>query len=241
MYDNWSQISLRNLTVEYRQRGLPSVVALRSVSVEEVERGSLVSIEGENGSGKTTLLEVMAGRREASAGEIALDDHPLKSFDLRQRAALAFVPQKPSEGIVSCMTVRENLGIRRSMLSEPARLWKRIDDMVSNSQLRGIRDRYGVEFLTEERLKADPRSLSGGQQQVLTVLSCMLAEPEILLMDEPTSKLSADRRKTVWKIVVDMLEKGVTVFVSSHDNEGRPKELANYRVVLKDGWVEALS
>jgi ABC-2 type transport system ATP-binding protein len=181
-------------------------VALREVTLE-VKRGELLAVLGPNGAGKTTLLSILAGIGRADSGTIA-----------RGNGEIGWVPQQT--GLYRPLTVEENL-----------RLFARLE---------AVEDVEGtIERMLEQTGLADRRhdqvsSLSGGNQQRINIAIGLLGDPEVLLLDEPSSGLDPSQRVRLWEFVAGLAEAGTTVIYSTHQIE----EVSHYGdrlVVLADG------
>ncbi|MGC2192668.1 MAG: heme ABC exporter ATP-binding protein CcmA [Candidatus Dormiibacterota bacterium] len=184
----------------------------------KVSAGEMVVITGPSGSGKTTLLLVMAGLQNPDRGQVLLDGDPLPRTDsLRRRFGVAL----QNHGLVSVLTAAENVAIAL--------------------QARGV-DRAAVTARTREALDALGladnanrlvRDLSGGQRQRVGVARALVAAPEVLLADEPTSELDAERRGLILKLLSDHAGKGNIVILASHDQI--VAEAAHRSLALVDG------
>ncbi|MGA7172919.1 MAG: heme ABC exporter ATP-binding protein CcmA [Candidatus Dormiibacterota bacterium] len=168
----------------------------------KVAAGETVVITGPSGSGKTTLMLVMAGLQEPDRGQVLLDGDPISGRDdLRLRFGVVL----QNHGLVSVLTAAENVavalqarGIGRAEVAE------RTQDMLV---ALGLRD-------SVNRLVRD---LSGGQRQRVGVARALVAEPEVVLADEPTSELDSERRAMVLNLMRDHAAKGNIVILASHD------------------------
>src|SRR3954471_24608656 len=141
--------------------------ALRDVSFE-TRPGELLAVIGPNGAGKTTLLSILAGLLEPSGGTVS-----------RAGGAVGWVPQQTA--VYGKLTVRENLELfaRLEKVGDPDAVVERMLEQT------GLRDRAGEEL----------SRLSGGNRQRVTVAVGLLAEPSVLLLDEPTASLDPRQRE----------------------------------------------
>jgi ABC-2 type transport system ATP-binding protein len=181
--------------------------ALQDVSFTAAP-GELVAIIGPNGAGKTTLLQILAGAIAPTAGTVSLD-----------RRDAGWVPQQPA--IYSKLSVRENL-----------RLFARLEQVgdVDASVGRMLEQ-------TELRDRADDAvgKLSGGNQQRVNVAVGLLADPAVLLLDEPSSSLDPRQRERLWAFVSRLArDDGTTVVYSTH-NVAEAERYADRLLVLADG------
>jgi ABC-2 type transport system ATP-binding protein len=181
--------------------------ALRDVSFE-VAGGERVAVIGPNGAGKTTLLQILAGALAPTAGSVSLD-----------RRDAGWVPQQPA--IYSKLSVRENLRLF-------ARL-ERVDDV--DGSVGRMLDQ------TELGDRADDAvgKLSGGNQQRVNVAVGLLADPAVLLLDEPSSSLDPRQRERLWAFVSRLARDGDTTVVYSTHNVAEAERYADRLLVLADG------
>ena len=181
-------------------------VALRGVTIE-ARRGELVAIIGPNGAGKTTLLSILAGTLQPDAGSI--------SHTPRE---IGWVPQQAA--LYSKLTVAENLRLF-------ARLERRDDPEAAVDRMleqTGLRDRADDQVST----------LSGGNRQRVNIAIGLLAEPDALLLDEPSTALDPRQRDRLWEFILGLAETGTTVLYSTHVVQ-EAERYANTVVVLADG------
>ncbi len=180
--------------------------ALRDVSFA-VAQGELVAIIGPNGAGKTTLLSILAGIQPASSGQVS-----------RRPEEIGWVPQQSS--VYSKLSVAENLRLfaRLERLSHPERA---VEAMLAQTDLA-------------ERADEEVGRLSAGNQQRLNVAIGLLADPPVLLLDEPSSSLDPRQRERLWDFVGGLAQRGTTVLYSTH-NVGEAERYADRVLVLADG------
>jgi ABC-2 type transport system ATP-binding protein len=180
--------------------------ALRGVSFE-VAPGELVALIGPNGAGKTTLLSILAGTQAASGGEVR-----------SAPGELGWVPQQPA--LYGKLSVAENLRLfaRLEKLADPTAAVERMLDQT------GLRDRADDEV----------GNLSGGNRQRVNIAIGLLAEPPVLLLDEPSASLDPRQRERLWEFVGALVEGGTTVLYSTH-NVQEAERYADRVLVLADG------
>jgi ABC-2 type transport system ATP-binding protein len=181
-------------------------LALKDVSMS-AERGEIVAIIGPNGAGKTTLLSIIAGIQNSDEGEIT-----------RPSGEVGWVPQQAA--VYGKLTVAENLRLF-------ARLEKRPDvEEVVGRMLRqtSLEDRAGDQVLT----------LSGGNRQRVNIAVGLLAEPAVLLLDEPSAALDPRQRERLWEFLRALAEQGTAIIFSTH-NVAEAEHNAQRILVLADG------
>ncbi|EAE4125191.1 ABC transporter ATP-binding protein [Listeria monocytogenes] len=179
------------------------IEAVKGINLE-VEKGSLFAFLGENGAGKSTTLSMICTESEPTSGEIFIDDEKLKFKNrklFRQKLGVVF-----QENVLDdLLTVRENLYNRASLYGKTkAEITERLALV---SSIMGIEDILNRRF----------EKLSGGQKRRAEIARAIMHDPEILLLDEPTTGLDPKTRVSVWKII-DYLrdELGMTVFLTTH-------------------------
>ncbi|HBL8239824.1 TPA: ABC transporter ATP-binding protein [Listeria monocytogenes] len=179
------------------------IEAVKGINLE-VEKGSLFAFLGENGAGKSTTLSMICTESEPTSGEIYIDDEKLtfKNRKLfRQKLGVVF-----QENVLDdLLTVRENLYNRSSLYGKTkAEITERLALV---SSIMGIEDILNRRF----------EKLSGGQKRRAEIARAIMHDPEILLLDEPTTGLDPKTRVSVWKIIDYLREElGMTVFLTTH-------------------------
>jgi ABC-2 type transport system ATP-binding protein len=163
-------------------------VALDDVSFT-LGRGELVGLVGANGAGKTTLLSVLAGVLSPDAGSLSV------------RGAVGWVPQ--AVAVYSRLTVTENL-----------RLFARLERV---ADAEAVVARMLEQTRLVDRAAERAGRLSGGNRQRLNIALGLLADPAVLLLDEPTAALDPDQRERLWEFLEALAERRTTVLFSSHE------------------------
>lgn len=202
--------------------------ALKGVNFE-IRRGQVTTLFGENGAGKSTLMKVLSGVIQPTSGTIILDGEPVtfnSSSEARDRG-ISIIHQELS--LATNMNVRDNIFMGRE-----------------------IRGATGVNFAEEERLTRellaeleediDPltpvEELRLGQQQVVEIARALSVNSRILIMDEPTSALSASEVEVLFKVIRDLTARGVAIVYISHHLE-EALQITDHAVVLRDGAMTA--
>ena len=181
-------------------------VALKGVSLEAT-RGELIAIIGPNGAGKTTLLSILAGIQRADGGSVS-----------RPPGEIGWVPQQAA--VYSKLTVAENL-----------RLFARLEKC---PDVEDVVDRMLVQTGLEERRDDPVSQLSGGNKQRVNIAIGLLAEPDVLLLDEPSAALDPRQRERLWEFILELAAQGTMVIYSTH-NVQEAERHAGQVVVLADG------
>ena len=206
---------VRDLHVAYG--GIQAVKGLNLV----LHPGELVSLIGANGAGKTTALKAICGLLKPQSGEVRYQGRSLVGqgpWDLVSQG-LVMVPE--GRGIFARMTIDENLRMGAYL---------RKDDEV-DADIAAVYQRFPR---LKERHKQLAGTLSGGEQQMLAMGRALLARPKLLLLDEPSMGLSPILVDTIFEVVREVSQQGVTVLLVEQ-NAHRALELADRAYVLDSG------
>jgi len=213
-------IDVRGLTKRFGKR---TVVDQLSI---QVRRGEICGFLGPNGSGKTTTIRMLCGLLEPDAGEGTCLGHDIRREARRIKLRVGYMTQR--FGLYDDLSIEENL------------------DFVA--RVYGMADRGRVVAGALERLGLEARrgqlagSLSGGWKQRLALAACMLHQPDLLLLDEPTAGVDPKARRDFWQQIHALAAEGLTVLVSTHymDEAERCHRLAyiSYGKLLAAGTAE---
>lgn len=229
------RISLRDISFTYLVRGFSPTRALSGVSVLDIVPGEIVCVIGPNGSGKSTLLDVLAGtlKLRPDQGTIEVAGAAAEGDSFR----LVCVPQKPLDGLVPELSILENIVLRKALVGKASIVGRAIDKAAMD-RVAGILCSLGCEHLLG-KLHMPPVALSGGEQQIINLLSAVYAEPDIIVLDEPTSKLDERNRAIFWNLLVQVVgTAGSAVLCASHDLD-MVSRVADRVVTLKCGRTES--
>src|SRR5258707_504702 len=202
-------IRLNNIE-KYYEAGYGKTFVLRRIT-GDIKEGEFVTIMGPSGAGKSTLLSILGMLDGAWTGEFYFADQPVHKLNTKQRVELnkkyiGFVFQ--SYHLIDNLTVYENLDIplsyRNVKGSERASI---VCDALDRFHIVGKRDLY-------------PSQLSGGQQQLVAVARAVIANPKLILADEPTGNLHSGQGKEIMDLFKKLNEEGTTIIqvTHSHDN-----------------------
>jgi ABC-2 type transport system ATP-binding protein len=214
-------IDVRNLRKSFGERKVVEGLSL------QVDKGEICGFLGANGSGKTTTIRMLCGLLVPDAGEgecIGLDI--IRQAPLIRRH-VGYMTQKFS--FYEDLTVFENLDFVASVYEMKNRR-AAVDDIMTRMGLLDRRDQLAGQ-------------LSGGWKQRLALAACVLHEPKLLLLDEPTAGVDAKARREFWDLIHDMAGEGLTVLVSTHymdeaERCNRIVYLAGGRIVVQGGADE---
>ncbi|TDY63076.1 amino acid/amide ABC transporter ATP-binding protein 2 (HAAT family) [Aminivibrio pyruvatiphilus] len=205
------------------------VQALSGVSLE-VKRGSIVSIIGSNGAGKSTLLNTISGLVKQERGKIFLwdgtgpDTAKLLPREPYRVVKLGVVQVPEGRQVFAGLTVRENLMAGAYTVNDAGRVRRNLDRM------------FEMYPILKERARQQAGTLSGGEQQMLAICRGLMAEPKVLLLDEPSLGLAPIIVKGVFDTVRRIRDEGITV-VLVEQNANQALAIADYAYVLENGRV----
>ena len=184
----------------------PDQKALKSIDLK-VDQGEFLFVAGASGAGKSTLLKLLFGAEQPSIGEVIVGGRNMKAVDrdgvamLRREMGVIFQDYK----LLPNRSVIDNVSFGLEVHGVPrADRYK-----LSGKLLRAI----GL----EGRERSLPQTLSGGEQQRVSIARALVNQPRIILADEPTGNLDPDMAKTVFDLLLEANAAGVTVIVATHD------------------------
>ena len=218
-------IRLRN-TERTVQTKAGALYILRQINLE-FQEGEFVTIMGPSGAGKSTLLAILGMYDHAWEGEYYLYDDAVHRLSARERAALnkrhvGFVFQQFH--LLEDLTVAENLDIPLS--------YRNIKSSQRQSMVADMLDRFGI----VAKKDLFPGQLSGGQQQLVAVARAIIANPTLLLADEPTGNLHTDQGREIMELFKKLNQQGMTIVQVTHSETNAA--YGNRIIRLRDGWME---
>jgi branched-chain amino acid transport system ATP-binding protein len=211
-------LELSDVSVHYGRIGALSGVSL------EVEQGEIVSLIGANGAGKTTTMRAVSGIRPLSAGRISFDGEDISRLraDLRVVRGISQAPE--GRGVFPGMTVMENLDMgayarkdRKSLAADYERVFSLFPRLA-------------------ERRKQFGGTMSGGEQQMLAIGRALMAQPRLLLLDEPSMGLAPQFIQQIFRIITEINQQGTTILLVEQ-NAQQALSRANRAYVLETGAI----
>ena len=201
-----------------------AVRALHGISLN-VEPGSIVALLGANGAGKSTILRTLSGLLKPTAGDIEFDGHRLNSLSPREiiRLGLAQVPE--GRRIFKDLDIGENLRMGAYTRSDAAGIAR---------DLEMVFDLFPI---LKERIKQHGGTLSGGEQQMLTIGRGLMARPRLLLLDEPSLGLAPLIVRDIFRILKKVNAEQGTALLIVEQNVHVALQNADYAYVLQLGRV----
>ena len=216
-------LAARNVAKSYG-----SIHALKGVNFD-IHRGQVTTLFGENGAGKSTLMKILSGVVQPTSGEVILDGEPVifaSSSQARDRG-ISIIHQELS--LAPNMNVRDNIFMGREIMTATG-----VDFAEEERQTRAL-----LEELEEDIDPLTPvEDLRLGQQQIVEIARALSVNSRILIMDEPTSALSASEVEVLFKVIRDLTSRGVSIVYISHHIE-EALQITNHAVVLRDGAMTA--
>ncbi|MGD8778039.1 MAG: ABC transporter ATP-binding protein [Ignavibacteria bacterium] len=211
---------------KYYKNKLVKTYVLRNINLE-IEEGEFVSIMGPSGSGKSTLLHIMGMLDSPSNGEYFFYDEPVHKFSERKLSDLhklyiGFVFQQYH--LIDELTVYENL--------ETPLLYQKVKSKDRKGMVADILDKFNM----VAKKDLFPNQLSGGHQQLVAVARAVIANPKLILADEPTGNLHSSQGKEIMELLKNLNEEGTTIVQVTHSEENAKY---GHRIInLMDGWIE---
>jgi putative ABC transport system ATP-binding protein len=192
----------------------------------EIKEGEFVTVMGPSGAGKSTLLAIIGMLDGAWEGEYYLYDQPVHKLNLKKRAELnkkyiGFVFQQYH--LLDNLTVSENLDIPLSYRDvKSSERQGVVADSLDRFHIVGKKDLY-------------PSQLSGGQQQLVAVARAVIANPKLILADEPTGNLHSSQGKEIMDLFKKLNDEGTTIIQVTHNENWAA--YGNRIIQLRDGWL----
>jgi branched-chain amino acid transport system ATP-binding protein len=190
------RLEVKDLRVSYGK-----IEAIKGISIV-VNEGEIVSLIGANGAGKTTLLKTISGLLNPTSGSIEYGGESVLKHKAHKRVSLGISQAPEGRGIFPGMTVLENLELGKYHL-------KMKKDEIEEDLVRI----YELFPRLKERTAQAAGTLSGGEQQMLSIGRALMAKPKVLLLDEPSMGLAPLMIKNIFNIITEINKSGVTILL----------------------------
>ena len=210
-------LKVENLFVSYG-----AIQAIKGISFE-IQKGEIVSLIGANGAGKTSTLRAISGIVE-SQGNIFLNDINLNSIPTHERVKHGLAQSPEGRGIFPQMTVKENLDLGSYSRSDKEQIQKDLEHC------------FKLFPRLKERLPQLAGTLSGGEQQMLSISRAIMCKPELLLLDEPSLGLAPIIVSQIFEIIKNLNASGMTVLLVEQ-NAKQALNISNRAYVLETGKI----
>ena len=190
----------------------------------DVVKGESFGLLGPNGAGKSTAMRMIGATSQRTSGDLTILGKDPEQFGPQIRAHLGVVPQQ--DNLDTHLTVTENLYIYGRYFGLSRKFLKgKTEELLAFAQL-------------EEKRNAKVESLSGGMKRRLTIARALVSEPEILMLDEPTTGLDPQARHILWDRLFRLKEDGVTLLITTHFMD-EAEQLCDRLVVMDKGSIMA--
>ncbi len=211
-------LNVKDLKVSYG-----GINAVKGIDLH-VNQGELVALIGANGAGKSSSMKAIAGLLTPSAGEIHFvnqETRKLPAYEL-VRLGLGMVPE--GRGVFKRMTILENLQMGAYLKTNPKDIERKLEEV------------YSYFPRLKERLSQLAGTLSGGEQQMVAMGRAMMAEPKLLLLDEPSMGLSPIMVETIFDVVRSLSSSGMTILLVEQ-NARLALQMADRAYVMESGLI----
>jgi branched-chain amino acid transport system ATP-binding protein len=212
------------LSLERVSSGYGKILAIQDVDIE-VKRGEIVVLLGANGAGKSTLLRTVSGALNPSRGRILYRGQRIDGKKPHVIVGLGIVQVQEGRGILSRMTVKENLEMGAYLRSDKEGI---------AADMERVFQRFPR---IKERLNQSGGTLSGGEQQMLAIGRALMAKPELLLLDEPSLGLSPNFVEFIFETIQELRQKDGYTILLVEQNANQALNLADRGYVLETGQV----
>ncbi|NCC80993.1 MAG: ABC transporter ATP-binding protein [Clostridia bacterium] len=197
--------------------------ALKGVSLE-VPEGKIISLIGANGAGKTSTLRTISGLNKPKTGSITYNDQDLLKVSPEKLVNMGIIQVPEGRRIFAPMSVYENLELGAYLRKDKAGIEK---------DLQNVFKRFPR---LEERKKQTAGTLSGGEQQMLAMGRALMAQPKVLLLDEPSMGLAPILVREIFDIIKELNSIGITILLVEQ-NAKMALSIADYAYVLETGKI----
>ena len=216
------------LTVENIHAGYGASEVLRGISLQ-VKQGAVVALIGANGAGKTTTMRTLSGLLKPTRGSVILDGEPVQNYGAAKIAGLGLAHSPEGRKVFGPLSVEDNLllggyshlpkffGYRAKAAHDLARIYELFPRL-------------------RERSSQAAGTLSGGEQQMLTIGRALMANPKVMLLDEPSMGLAPVLVQEVFKIIARLKEAGITLLLVEQFARSA-LQVADYVYVMEHGQI----
>ncbi|MBS1627022.1 MAG: ABC transporter ATP-binding protein [Bacteroidetes bacterium] len=188
---NNSIISVKNLKKQYG-----NFEAVKGISFEVLE-GEIFGLLGPNGAGKSSTLEIIETLRTKTSGEIIVDGYNLDTHPNHIKQIIGV--QLQTSGFYPGLTLVELINLFAGLYNQPINAFELLDKV-------NLKDKAKAKF----------KELSGGQKQRFSIATTLINKPKIIFLDEPTTGLDPQARRSLWELIKDIRKQGTTIIITTH-------------------------
>ena len=210
---------LKNIEVFYG-----SVIALKNVSIN-LKKGEIVALLGANGAGKTTTLRAITGLTQSKSGEIWFNGQRIDNLPPHKRVSLGISMVPEERHIYPYMSVKDNLLMGAYLCG---------DNIKIRNKIERIHELFPI---LKERSKQMGEKLSGGEQQMLAVARCIMADPQLILMDEPSLGLAPIIVKEIAEIITILNKVEKVSIILVEQNSRMALKISDRAYILELGKI----
>lgn len=212
-------LQVKDLSISYG-----AIQAVRHVDFE-VKKGEIVTLIGANGAGKSTILKTISGIVKPQSGSIEYQDESLIGKKAPQIVAAGISQVPEGRHVFPAMTVMENLQLGSYLQKDRSQVEARLQEI------------YQMFPILKERQHQDAATLSGGEQQMLVMARAMMANPDLLLLDEPSMGLAPIYIQKVFEIIQKINAQGTTILLIEQ-NAHQALSIADRGYVIASGEIQ---
>lgn len=212
-------LQVKDLSISYG-----AIQAVRHVDFE-VKKGEIVTLIGANGAGKSTILKTISGIVKPQSGSIEYQDESLVGKKAPQIVAAGISQVPEGRHVFPAMTVMENLQLGSYLQKDRSQIEARLQEI------------YQMFPILKERQHQDAATLSGGEQQMLVMARAMMANPDLLLLDEPSMGLAPIYIQKVFDIIQKINAQGTTILLIEQ-NAHQALSIADRGYVIASGEIQ---
>jgi branched-chain amino acid transport system ATP-binding protein len=210
---------LKNIEVFYG-----SVIALKNVSIN-LKKGEIVALLGANGAGKTTTLRTITGLTQNKSGEIWFNEQRIDNLPPHKRVSLGISMVPEERHVYPYMSVKDNLLMGAYLCGDNTKIRNKIERI------------YELFPILKERSKQMGGKLSGGEQQMLAVARCMMGDPQLILMDEPSLGLAPIIVKEIAEIITILNKVEKVSIILVEQNSKMALKISDRAYILELGKI----
>jgi lipooligosaccharide transport system ATP-binding protein len=209
-------ISAQNLVKTYGD-----LTAVSAVSFD-IEKAKCIGLLGPNGAGKSTTIRMITGTTMKDSGELTIFGKPVEQLTITEKSKVGLVPQ--DDNLDPDLTVTQNLNVYGNYFGLPKKEIKnRVPELLQFMKL-------------EEKSQAQVSMLSGGMKRRLVIARSLIADPSLLILDEPTTGLDPQARVMIWQRLINLKKQGKTLLLTTHYMD-EAERLCDRIIIVDDGKV----